>query len=64
MYTWYREIFLQIGNLQLYMYAALYTGKQSFSKNVNFGSVPLALHCGSCFNASLSTLYFVNSFYI
>ena len=46
------------------MYAAIYTGKRNFCKNVNFDSVPLALHGGSCFSASLSTLCFVNLFCI
>ena len=59
-----REIFLQIGNLQLHMYAALYTGKRSLCKNVNFCSVSLTFHYSSYFNASLSTLYFVNLFCI
>ena len=46
------------------MQAALYTTKRRFCKNVNFGPVALAFHYGICFNASLSTLFFVNLFYI
>ena len=54
-YTEQREIlFLQIGNVLLCMYAELYKRKRSFCKNVNFGSVALAFHYGSCFNASIS----------
>ena len=45
------------------MYTALYMRKRSFYKNVNFGSVALGFHYGSCFNASLSRytlqIYFV-----
>ena len=48
------NIILRIGNLQLYMYTALYTRKQGFCKNVKFELVALALHSESCFNASLS----------
>ena len=49
-----REIlFLQIGNVQLCMYAALYKRKRSFCKNVNFGLVVLPFYYGSCFNASM-----------
>ena len=36
------------------MQAALYTSKQSFWKNINFGSVTLAFHYRSFFNASSS----------
>ena len=45
------------------MYAGLYKRKRSFCKNVNFGSVALAFHYGSCSNVSLSRytlqIYFV-----
>ena len=44
---------LRIEKLQLYMYAVLYKRKRSFCKNVNLGSVTLAFHYGSCFDASL-----------
>ena len=46
------------------MYAALYTRKQSFCKNVKFGSVALAFHYASCFNASLLTYHAVSLFSI
>ena len=46
------------------MYAALYTRKQNFCKNVKFGSVTLAFNYVSCFNASLSRYHLVNLFCI
>ena len=46
------------------MYAALYTRKQDFCKNVKFGSVALAFDYVSCFNASLSRYHLVNLFCI
>ena len=36
--------------------------KRSFCKNVKFGSVALAIHYVSCFNASLSHYHIVNLF--
>ena len=47
-------LFLRLESVQLYMHAALYNGKRSFCKNLNFGSVDLAFHYVSCVNASIS----------
>ena len=58
-----RNIFTNRKFITIYV-RSNYTGKRSFCKNVNFDSVPLALHGGSCFSASLSTLCFVNLFCI
>ena len=46
------------------MYAALYTRKRSFCKNVKFGSFALAFHYVSCFNTSLSRYHVVDLFRI
>ena len=48
--------------IYIYMYATLYTRKQSFWKDVKFGSVVLAFHYISCFNISLSRYMLQNCF--